>query len=112
MNNQLMAIKVEVDPLGARTSFFQAKHFTVKGACASEVVNRDCEVERREAHQNSNDSIFVGEGRSSVSRPGVGFERRFRFRHPADIGVWVQAVAGGWAHRRAANKTIKSIYIS
>ncbi|MNY27950.1 hypothetical protein D3C86_1618910 [compost metagenome] len=73
MNNQLVAIKVEVDPLGAGTTFFQAKYFTVKGACAREVVNRNCEVERREAHQNSNDSIFVGEGRGSVLMRAAGF---------------------------------------
>jgi hypothetical protein len=63
VNNQLVALKIEIDPLVAGTTFFQAKHFAIKCACASKVVDRDCEVERREAHQNSN-TVFVGGGRS------------------------------------------------
>ncbi|MNC24580.1 hypothetical protein D3C75_726360 [compost metagenome] len=54
VNNQLVAIKIEVDPLVAGTTFFQAEHFAIKCARASEVVNGNCKVERREAHQNSN----------------------------------------------------------
>ncbi|MNP66552.1 hypothetical protein D3C76_1622790 [compost metagenome] len=60
VNHQLMPIKVEVNPLVAGATLFQAEHFAVKGARASQVVNGDCEVERRETHQNS--IFIVGEG--------------------------------------------------
>jgi hypothetical protein len=59
VNDQLVAIKVEVDPLSTGAPFFKSKDFTVKGARCCQIVNGDSEVERREAHQNS-DHVFMG----------------------------------------------------
>lgn len=53
MDNQLMAVEVEVDPVRAGATLLQPKHFAIKGSSAWKVINRDCEVEGRKAHHGS-----------------------------------------------------------
>ncbi|MNV85709.1 hypothetical protein D3C71_1796840 [compost metagenome] len=51
VDDQLMAIEVEVDPLGCGTSFFKVEHLAVELASRGNIVNRNGEMERGQAHQ-------------------------------------------------------------
>ena len=51
VDHQLMAEEIEVDPMVAGATLFQAEDFTVEVPSSGQVVYRDCQVERRKGHQ-------------------------------------------------------------
>ncbi|MNJ72098.1 hypothetical protein D3C77_687130 [compost metagenome] len=51
VDDQLMAVEVEVDPLRCGAAFFQVKHFAVEFARCRDIVNWDRKVEWGQAHQ-------------------------------------------------------------
>ncbi|KTC44902.1 hypothetical protein AO269_21315 [Pseudomonas putida] len=52
VDNQLMPVEIEVDPLRTRAAFGEPEHFTVEMTCGRQVVDRYCEMKRRKAHGN------------------------------------------------------------
>jgi hypothetical protein len=58
MDDQLMAVEIEVDPLVAGTTFGKTEHLTVEVTCGGQVIHRDCEVERRKTHQDSDYNFY------------------------------------------------------
>ncbi|MNO91853.1 hypothetical protein D3C76_834100 [compost metagenome] len=51
VNDQLMAEKVEIDPMIAGATFFEAEHMAIEIPSGRQVVDRDGQVKRRELHR-------------------------------------------------------------
>ena len=50
MRDDLVAVEIEIDPFGARSSLAATHRFAIEGAGRGEVVNREGEVEGPERH--------------------------------------------------------------
>jgi hypothetical protein len=59
MNHQLMAEKVEIDPVIAGATFFQAEHLTIETPGSVQIVNRDGQMKRGQLHRMCLDGLSV-----------------------------------------------------
>ncbi|MNY24001.1 hypothetical protein D3C86_1576900 [compost metagenome] len=58
VDDQLMTIKIKIDPLIAGAPLGESKHFAVERTRSGQVVNRNCQVERRKTHRDSECSFY------------------------------------------------------
>jgi len=50
VDDQLMAVEIEVYPLVAGATFGKTEHLTVEVTCGGQIVDGNCQMERGEAH--------------------------------------------------------------